>query len=649
MIYQTQMMRNDTLPPYDYEPFTPSPQDILANQFFSASLMLILFVALFSMFVKGWPRAFGRGLAAISTPRRRALVREYRYPGRKPGRVSVMVTIFLLLTYSSVILFLYRLALFVGSNYTLIMEFVFFLCFLLYIIPFLIATSDGSASSQAFRRLHSVLLKDANLWRRCLIRTSNTNYPQYIRALFYYFARMAHWRPFCEADFNHKGDAASLEMQVIDISSAIIDKLHRSSYGKSVSREFFQSLVLAGDPAHLRDSEYTREVLGGWAPRSDEMTPEAVRAIGVLICCTKSISSSVGLIDNLYLPVLMGSSGPWDRLLACLIQSQLPHNNKRARSLPLTHIGALAAINEMRVTPKRVLLVVRFLGSRVLPHAEPETKAGAVRIFSALLSRFRPARSSSTPDQLVHTILHAFAVIHDVPLPEDHRGSPLSVLPSLPYLAYNPHFLSLVITQWCSETRFCLRAYQEFARTLIEWLWRRSAYTEVDSQILRGVPLSQVEEYALNLPSDSSNNLIWASLLLEALISESGRPRSDFPALNEEFELEDILIIYDSYLIQCNAMPSLPMQSLLRLRNTGIGMPKLTAEIHYPWLVLHAYTLMRKCVPRKLIPTLEWSDTPALNMIACNRLKYYDSYDSFLFLEPPFFFFFFFLNPFLSC
>jgi Family of unknown function (DUF6535) len=647
MIYQTQMMRNDTLPPYHHEPFTPSPRIIVVNTLFFASLTLILVVAFISMLVKGWTREFDRGLAAVITARRRALVREYRYLGLEGWKFLEIVHFLPVLIYLSLLLFFCGLSLFLLDIETacgFVIAAIFALGVLFYMITTAIATIDDSAPFRSplsralghqFQRLHSVLLKDTRLWQPCLLITCNTNYPRYIRGLFDYFARMAQWKPFSEADFHDEGDVPVLDEQDINTSSAIINKLHMNSHGKSVSRELFQSLVLAGDPAHIRDSEHPHAMLGGWAPRLDEMTPEAVRAIGVLICCAKSLPFP--LFDGQFLPVLMGSSEPWDRLLACLVQSRLYWYSDGLLPLESTHVDALTAINESLVTQRRVLLVARFLGSQVLPDAESETKAAAVRILSALLSQLRPARSSSASDQLVHTILHTFSVINDVPLPEDYHGFPLSEFPSLPYLAYNPHILSRVITptRWCSEAKFLLPACEEFARALIEWLWRRSAYTEVDSQILRGVPLSQVEEYALNLPSDSSNNLIWASLLLETLISESGRPRSDFPALNEEFELEEILIIYDSYLIQCSAMPSLPMQSLLRLRNTGIWMPKLTVEIQYPWLALHTYTLMRKGVPRKLIPTLKWSDTPALNMIACNRLKYYDSYDSFLFLEPP--------------
>jgi hypothetical protein len=185
----------------------------------------------------------------------------------------------------------------------------------------------------------------------------------------------------------------------------------------------------------------------------------------------------------------------------------------------------------MEDIPNRMFLIVRFLGSTVSPDAEPEEKAAAIRILSTVLSwlLFYPLLFSS--DQLVHAILYVFVVINDVPFPDKNLNSPLSEFPSFPYIAYDPGVLSQIInpTQWRSQDASVIPACREFGRTLIEWIWHKSTHGQLDARILHELPRSRLEEYALDPPSDSYGGLILAYLLLEALISDSGIPRSDFP------------------------------------------------------------------------------------------------------------------------
>ena len=101
MVYQTQMMRNETLPPYFRVPFTPSRKIVAANVLCFASLALILVVAFISMLVKGWIREFDRGLAAIVKLRQRALVREYRYLGLERWKLLEIIHFLPVLIYCS--------------------------------------------------------------------------------------------------------------------------------------------------------------------------------------------------------------------------------------------------------------------------------------------------------------------------------------------------------------------------------------------------------------------------------------------------------------------------------------------------------------------------------------------------------------------
>ena len=642
MIYQTQMMRNETLPPYHREPFTPSPRVVAVNALLFASLTLILIVAFIAMLVKGWIREFDRGLPAIVKPRRRALVREYRYLGLERWKFVEIVHFLPALIYLSLFLFFCGLSLFlfdVEKACSLVVATFFALGALFYITTTTIATIDDSAPFRSplsralgfqFRRLHSLLLAGTNLWRLCLRKAANTDYPRHLRVLFYRLARMAQWKPFSEAHFGDQDSNPVWDEQDINFADAVILRLYKSLPYSGVPSELYRSIVVAGDPAHVLDYGSAYNLLKGCAHRSDEMTLEVVRAVGLLICRSSipdaAMLTTVRCMDN-PLPVLARSSQAWDRVLSCLIRSQLPTNLGASRSLHSSIDQVLEAIGMMQDIPNRMFLIVQFVGVTVSPAAEPEGKVAAIRILSAVLSRFLAYSIFSSFEPLVHAILYVFVVINDVPVPDTNLNSPLSKFPSFPHLAYNPWVLSQIInpTLWRSQDASVIPACREFGRTLVVWIWRKSTYSQLDTRILHELPRSRLEEYALDPPSDSYDGLILAYLLLEALISHSEIPRSEFPTLNRKIlQLEDVLALYDSYLIQCLTKPSQHLQSLLSLRDDVYMSPKSIPEVHHPWLALHTYTLRREHIPRVLIHTLKWSDTPALDMIACDRLKLYD-------------------------
>ena len=643
MVYQTQMMRNETLPPYRRVPFHPSRKIVAVNVLFFASLSLILVVAFISMLVKGWIREFDRGLAAIEKSRHRALVREYRYLGLERWKLLEMTHFLPALIYFSLFLFFFGVTLFlldIKATCGSVIAAIFALGVLFYVTTTSIATFDDSAPFRSplsralgrhFRRLHSTLHKDTTLWQRYLAISANTGYPSAIRTMFYHLAKMARWKPFSEQGFCEEDGGPVWDEQDINTSSAVINKLYTSSRGRDVSRELAQSIILAGDPAHMLNSVRAYILLCRWAPRPDEVTPQAARVIGLLVCRTRDTFLRL-IFNNEYvdcsLPVLMRSHEPWDQLLACLVQSQLPEHHNAACSLQSTLRHVLEAIHMMEVGPQRVLLIIRYLGLTVLPAAESETKAAAVRILSALMSQLHATRDLPEHEQLVHTILQVFATINGIQLPCAHPHSVLSEFPSFPCHAHNPSVLSRIIDPTQLRTQaICLPAYREFARAFIEWLSYRSTYTQLDFLILLELPLSILEEIALDPPSCSLNNIRFAYLLIRALISESGSLAPDsLDSSNDYLELEEVLFLYDSYLIEHSAMPSLPIQNLLRWRNIRDWDQPLDVELRHPWVALHKYTLAVESIPHQLIATLKWSETPALNMIACDRLALYYSH-----------------------
>jgi hypothetical protein len=641
MVHQTQMMRNETLLPYHRKPFSPSRQIVAVNVLLFASLALIIVVAFISMLVKEWIREFGRGLAAIVKPRRRALVREYRYLGLERWKFLEIVHFLPALIYLSLLLFfcgLILLLLDIEAACGFVIAIIFALGILFAVTTTAIATIDDSAPFRSplsralgrhFRRLHSALLDGTTLWRRWLVHAENLRYSGLIGFLFDRLARMARSGPFSETYFVDIDCDPAWDEQDIHFSGAAINRLYMSIPNQGVSREVFRSIIFAGHPAHALGSWHVWELLSRWAPTSDDMTPESARAIGVLICRASCTTCLPLVKEYVYqvLPVLAGSNEPWDRLLTYLIESYFSEDHDGARSLQLAYLELVSRAITTDVSI-RDLLIVRFLGCTVSCDVKPERRAAAVRVLSALLSRLHLKYFPLKYDQFVNSILQAFITINDIKLPDISLQS-LSKFPSLPYLVYNQGVLSRVIDpiQWYQQTIPLLRAYQEFARALIECLWCRPVDIQLDSEILHGLPLSRLEDYAVNPFPGSYRNLFFASLLLEALISDSGRLRSDFPVLDkEDLTLDGVLSLYDSYLIQCNAVPSLPIYNLLSRENFHpLNLDAI--EVHHPWLALHVYSLIGSKLPHQIIATLKWSDAAVFHKIACDRLRLYDSYD----------------------
>jgi len=91
-------------------------------------------------------------------------------------------------------------------------------------------------------------------------------------------------------------------------------------------------------------------------------------------------------------------------------------------------------------------------------------------------------------------------------------------------------------------------------------------------------------------PSDQpKNSIILAPLLLDALILDSGRLRSDFPALNkDDLKVEEVLALYDSYLTRCNVIPSLSMQNILSPKACVLNSPDTLPQSRIAHIHAHA-------------------------------------------------------------
>ncbi len=112
LIYQTLMMRNASLGPYEPSTFSPPNNIVVVNTLFYASLSLMLLAAFIAMLIKNWVREFDRGLRGMSISEQRAKTREFRYQGLVYWKLSGMVAILPILIQISLLLFFIGLALF---------------------------------------------------------------------------------------------------------------------------------------------------------------------------------------------------------------------------------------------------------------------------------------------------------------------------------------------------------------------------------------------------------------------------------------------------------------------------------------------------------------------------------------------------------
>jgi hypothetical protein len=105
LIYQTQMMRNLSLGPYDPPAFSPPDYIVVVSVFFYASLGVLLLAAFIILLIKSWLHEFDRGTSAIPSPEQRAKTREFRYLGTQSWKLPEIIEMLPLLIHLSLFLF----------------------------------------------------------------------------------------------------------------------------------------------------------------------------------------------------------------------------------------------------------------------------------------------------------------------------------------------------------------------------------------------------------------------------------------------------------------------------------------------------------------------------------------------------------------
>ena len=324
LIYQTLMMRNTTLGPFQPQPFEPPGHIVVVNILLFASLALILVAAFVSILVKGWIREFDRGLKDILNIKQRAIVREYRAQGFERYKLSQIIALLPLLIYSSLLLFsigLVTFLLFIHRPSAIVMILILGVGVLFYVFTLITSILDPSAPFPspisryfAFIFQHIWESLPRNRWYITWVFLSHRhNLLQGISAA---IARRLLWKPCTEDNLGLLDDARPLQddeyhvtLSALGISCSVLNQVF-SLPEESAHR----SAVLASDPRYQTGSiKLLRSNMGS------PLSLHGARSIASMASFDNFHTLPREEREQLMITLLKESSDLWDIVLAQLV------------------------------------------------------------------------------------------------------------------------------------------------------------------------------------------------------------------------------------------------------------------------------------------------------------------------------------------
>jgi hypothetical protein len=667
------MMRNSTLGPFVPPPFTAPPSIITVNVLFFSSLGVILVAAFIAILVRSWIRELDRGLEAISDSKRRALVREYRNQGLLFWKLPQVIALLPILIYISLLLFSSGLVIFLLHIHkpSGMVAFAVFLCgAIFYVVTTTIATLDSSAPFRspisralglAYRRAYAFLPCES--WRRTIATSFSDHYP--LQRLINLIRRVIWWRPYSEGYITGSSRCDRANHTELQLSTAVLNWLFKHDRRTEVHYSLFmesESTVYRATPGHW--AKIFRRVI----PQFSELTLEEARCIATSLCSRGlfifSHRATYSQWASMAAGVLAESPQPWDHLISSLMMVRADRDGYEP-SVVAQETNALSAIQAKRLTQEQTYLVIdslilawRDLYRTKIPRVSTthaQERAAIVRILAALLfgrqvNRFTNNRDSYDEYAIVDTMVNALVILCQN-TGEDHYAFRTSDFyrrdelfapchhdmryQELHYLR-KPSVLESVFSEMRRETpsHTLPPEYREFGLSFLFFLQDSGRHLP-HASCIRSIVHNEMLNWIYSLTTytagqtwdgDIKVSLTLGLILLRGSLMDHASGGNNSQSLASAFFSE-----YDGHLSRTDTQVDHKVLELISVRRMN-QVPAVerwrcwseASNLVDPWLALHAANVTLQQAQLKSLRTLKWSDNPAFDVIAHDRMDLYD-------------------------
>ena len=673
LIYQTQMMRNNTLGPFVPQPFIPPPSIITVNILFFSSLAVILVAAFIAILVRSWIRELDRGLEAISDSKRRALVREYRNQGLLFWKLPQVIALLPILIYISLLLFSSGLVIFLFHIHqpSGVVALAVFLCGAsFYVVTTIIATLDSSAPFRspisralgvAYRQAYSFLPCES--WRRTIATSFSNHY--LLQRLINCLRTVLWWRPYSEDYITGSSKCDRANLMELQLSTSVLNWLFKHDRRPEVHYSLFME---SESTVHRAIPGYWAKIFRRVTPQFSELTLEEARCIATALCSRglfiHSHRATYSQWASKAATVLAESPQPWDHLISSLVMVRADHDGYEP-SVVAQETNVLTAIQAKRLTQEQTYLVIdslilawRDLHRTKIPRVSTthaQERAAIVRILAALLfgrqfNRFTNNRDSYDEFAIVDTMINALVILCQN-AGEDHYALRTSDFyrrdelfapchhdmryQELHYLR-KPSVLESVFSEMRREapSHIILPEYREFGLSFLFFLQesgRHLPHARSIKDIVRHEMLDWISSLSTYTAGKTWDGDIKVSLTLGLILMRGSLMDHTSGGNNSQSLASEFLSEYDGYLSRTGAQVDHKVLELISVRRMN-QVPAVerwrcwseASNLVDPWLGLHAANItLQQAQPRSL-RILQWSDNPALDIIAHDRMDLYD-------------------------
>ncbi len=362
--------------------------------------------------------------------------------------------------------------------------------------------------------------------------------------------------------------------------------------------------------------------------------------------------------------LLAESPQPWDHLISSLVMVRADHDGYEP-SIVAQETKVLSAIQAKRLTQDQTYLVIdslilawRDLHRTKIPRVSTthaQERATIVRILAALLfgrqfNRFTNNRDSYDEYAIVDTMVNALVILCQN-AGEDHYALRTSDFyrqdelfapchhdmryQELHYLR-KPSVLESVFSEMRRDapSHIVPPEYREFGLSFLFFLQESGRYLP-HARSIKDIVRHEMLDWISSLSTytagktwdgDIKVSLTLGLILMRGSLMDHGSGGNNSQSLASEFLSE-----YDGYLSRTGAQVDHKVLELISARRMN-QVPAVerwrcwseASNLVDPWLALHAANVTLQQAQLRSLRTLQWSDNPALDIIAHDRMDLYD-------------------------